>query len=414
MAIVIPNKDDAFYPLQSRVYSTHFQVLNNVAAGTFVGKSFDSGPSATPAGGMDVTVHMYGYISILNVLKFVSFTTIVTLTSDSSYDQWCLVAVDDSYLPVVLGGTANPLPEMPSIARVECCLFSVYVPAGTTTITSDMILEFYAPVNNDLTPLMREFTDTSTAASYGGVGAASQSFRNNIGLQRQSAGGFFLYGGGVGHQPVDAVVHVTTSTVYVMMGDTTFYSWNNADYTALATPPAGATQLAIDYLADGGDGYVYALVDGGVDLWRYRIGTDSWTQMSSHPGATMQGATLGACNNYLVVAGCGTVQTDSKKLRFYNVGGDSWYTDTFEFSTTYTGLTLSKDMIATGVSIFGAYDVVTGTEVALTGSYTPGSNFNEQAGASAYTGFPTAFGRWVGGSDVNNIVWNGLILVNDD
>jgi hypothetical protein len=413
MAFIIPNKTDAVYPLQSRIYATHFQVLNAAGAGTFLAAGAYTPLSITANGGMNIARSFYGPVSILNRVSWVFANTDVIVTSDSTYDQWILIYIDNSFLFATRYGVPSPSPEMPSIATDECCLASVYVPAGTTTITPDMILEFSAPLPPDLTPFMRTFTDT-TNLSVDGL-PASQVFRQNIGLARQSAGGFQAIGAGSEGQPQDAVVHPNTGNVYVMCADTTFKRWNLAGgWMTLATPPANASQLVIDYGADGGIGFVYGLVDGGVDLWRYSIDDDSWVQMASHPGATMLGCTMGACTNFIIVAGCSEVQTDSKKIRYYNVTDDEWFTEALEFSSTYGGLTLSKDPGNINVQITGANNVVTGQNIALNAYYIPDTTLNEYTGVDSSIGFPVVGGKWVGGANNYSILWNGLILVNDD
>jgi hypothetical protein len=407
MAIVIPNKADAVYPLQSRVYATHFQVLNAGGAGTFLGRQ--SNPmSVAPTTGMDILCHYWGTVSIQNVAKGIFADTTLTLGSDPTYDKWTLIFIENdggTYSFTQRSGTASPSPEMPSIGLNECCLVSVYIPAGTTTLTSDMILELSSPTPNDLTPFMQVFQDTSPEDAI----SASRNFRDEIGLRRQSAGGWQSIGS-CPASPVDATIDLNTQTVYVMMSNSTFYSWNGGTWTALDVPPSNAFQIVCV-----SNTYIYAMVDGGVDLWRYEISNDSWTQLASHPGATMAGCTMGtgliSGVFHIFVAGCETVQTDSRKFRYYNIDDNEWFTGSDQFSTTYSGLTLSKNFSYNGLVFWGGHDVVSGVDVALTGYYTPGTLL-EDIGVNSYTGFPVVGGKWV--SEGNHPLWNGLMLVNDD
>jgi hypothetical protein len=138
MAFTLPNRVDAAYDGQARLFSTDLLILSQPASLTGV----KSGCAVTAQGSPDMTVAVAsGVIYWLFSEVAVSSGNVTITAADATNPRIDLVVVNSSGVKSAVAGTPAAAPLEPALPALSVALAQVYVPATDTTIGSTQIYD---------------------------------------------------------------------------------------------------------------------------------------------------------------------------------------------------------------------------------------------------------------------------------
>jgi Glycine-rich domain len=133
----IPNKIDATFSAQAKVWNSDLDMLSAAAGGE---TGVLAAITVLPQGSPDMTLAVgSGTIKYNGTEQAVSSGNVTVTTAHSSLDRIDLVVVSSAGVKSVTAGTAAATPVQPEVPANSICLAQVYVPAGDTAIGSTQI-----------------------------------------------------------------------------------------------------------------------------------------------------------------------------------------------------------------------------------------------------------------------------------
>jgi hypothetical protein len=135
MPLVIPNNADATYERQSGVYAADIFALQAQAAYGVV-----SGLAASVVSGLTTRIAA-GQARVGEYFPFAAQTDVTHGAADATNPRIDLVTIDHNGTVAITAGSAAAAPVAPAMPANAALLCMVYIPAGTTTLTSAMLTD---------------------------------------------------------------------------------------------------------------------------------------------------------------------------------------------------------------------------------------------------------------------------------
>lgn len=142
MPFVIPNNADATYARQAGVYAADIFTLQAQASNGVV-----SGMAASVVSGLTTRIAA-GQARVGEYFPFAAQTDVTHGAADGTNDRIDLVCIDHNGAIAITAGTAAAAPVAPAVPANSTLLCMVYIPAGTTTLTSGMLTDKRLPVED--------------------------------------------------------------------------------------------------------------------------------------------------------------------------------------------------------------------------------------------------------------------------
>lgn len=136
MPLVLPNNADATYPRQAVPMAADIAALQAGA----VGNGVISGMAASVVSGLTTRIAA-GQACVDGYYPFVVQTDVTHGTADGTNPRIDLICIDYNGTVAITAGTAAAKPVAPAIPANNTLLCMVYIPAGTTTLTSGMLTD---------------------------------------------------------------------------------------------------------------------------------------------------------------------------------------------------------------------------------------------------------------------------------
>lgn len=138
MAFRIPNKADVSYARQAGGFSTDIDTVAAALAGDGVLTGMGAAAQSTP----DMTIQVAaGQCRIGGYFPFYAGGNVTITTADSTNPRIDIICCDYNGTVSRTGGTAASLPVPPALPSNSVQIAQIYVPAGATSLTNDMVTD---------------------------------------------------------------------------------------------------------------------------------------------------------------------------------------------------------------------------------------------------------------------------------
>lgn len=159
MPFTVLNRPDAAYLDQAEPDSVDFQILGDDRFGVL------SGGDATQQGSPNMTIAMSETVALVNGVLFNVPGGNVTIAAAEGNARFDLITVNSSGAWQVIKGTASTNARFPTWDRLRTVYHTVYVPAGATSVTNDLITDKRRLV--EVTMKRRSTTGTDVMVDFG-------------------------------------------------------------------------------------------------------------------------------------------------------------------------------------------------------------------------------------------------------